>query len=392
MYKMKLYQHFIRFIFVLALSASCVNISAQQLPKDSKLTIDEPLQKLGERLLQNKQGSIVAIEPSTGRILALVSKDKLNDGINRAISETYSPGSTFKVAQALEMLTEGTLSPEVTYPCDEGFTFNDIRIGCHEHHSPLSLVQAIGQSCNSYFCKAFQEMIDNRKAYSTKFKAINRWDAYMKSMGLGSPLGIDLPGEKGGAIPDSAFLQNTHRSWNGTTIMWVGMGQGEVEVTPLQLCNLAALIGNRGYFYTPHIYEKNDVAKDFTKRRLCMASPYAFDIVIEGMRAAIENGTAESINSDEYDICGKTGTAENSGEDHSIFMGFAPMTNPQIAISVYVENGGFGAVLSAPLAALMIEQYLNGSLSEKSEHKATKWEKKKVKITSVEVPLNLDDL
>ncbi|MBM6991920.1 MAG: penicillin-binding protein [Prevotella sp.] len=368
---------------------------AQQLPADGPLTIDPKLQALGERLLQNKQGSIVAIEPATGKILALVSIDKVNDGVNRAISMEYSPGSTFKVAQTLEMLTEGTLVPEKTFPCHKGFYFDGIHIGCHPHKAPLALVQAIGQSCNSYFCKLFQEMIDNRKAYLTKYRAINRWASYMHSMGLGKPLGIDLPGEASGLIPDSAFLQRTHRSWNGTTIMWVGMGQGEVSITPIQLCNLAAMIGNRGYYITPHIHEATadkPLDEKYTVKHQCMASQKAIDIVIQGMRATIVNGTAASINTPEYKICGKTGTAENKGDDHSIFMGFAPMDNPKIAVSVYVENGGFGADLAAPLASLIIEQHLTGKLSEKSENHASKWESKKVKITPVEVPVNFDDL
>lgn len=365
------------------------------MPVAAPLTIDAKLQALGERLLQNKQGSIVAIEPATGRILAMVSINKVHDGVNRAISMAYSPGSTFKVAQALAMLTEGTLTPEKTYPCHKGFSFSGIRIGCHPHKPSLALVQAIGQSCNSYFCKVFQESVDNRKVYSTKFRAINRWADYMRSMGLGQPLGVDIPGETGGLIPDSAFLQKQHRSWNGTTIMWVGMGQGEVTTTPLQLCNLAAMIANRGYYITPHIHEataEQPLPEAYTVKRQSMVSQKALDIVIQGMRACVDGGTAASINTPHYKICGKTGTAENEGDDHSIFMAFAPMEQPKIAVSVYVENGGFGADLAAPLASLMIEQYLTGKLSEKSEQKAARWEMKKVKIKPVELPVNFDDL
>lgn len=385
-------QILIRLTIGLIFSFFFCDVSAQQVIADRPITIDKQLQHLGERLLKNKQGSIVAIEPSTGRVLAMVSNDKLNDGINRAISTAYSPGSTFKVAQALEMLSEGTLEADKTYPCKKGFYFNKIHIGCHPHHAPLALIKAIGESCNSYFCKAFQEMIDNRKAYSSQFQAINRWHDYMQSMGLGQPLGIDIPGEEGGVMPDSAFLKRTHRFWNGTTIMWVGMGQGEVKMTPLQICNLAAVIANRGYYITPHIHEKENTSDLFLHRHISLVSPSAFDIVIEGMRHAVESGTAASINSPNYEICGKTGTAENTGDDHSIFMGFAPRHNSKIAVSVYIENGGFGAELSAPLASLLIEQYINGKLSEYSEEKARKWEEKDVKISSVEVPVSLDDL
>ncbi|MGI6243620.1 MAG: peptidoglycan D,D-transpeptidase FtsI family protein [Prevotella sp.] len=380
--------------FILCLLAS-VAVWAGTLPEDGPLTIDAELQALGERLLQNKQGSIVAIEPMTGRILALVNQDKVNDGVNRAIAMEYSPGSTFKTAQALEMLSEGTLTPDKTYPCSRGFTYNGIRIGCHAHRSPLALVQAIGQSCNSYFCKAFQEMLDNRETYDTQYRAINRWHAYMQSMGLGRTLGVDLPDEAPGVMPDSAYLSEQHGNWNGTTVMWVGMGQGEVKTTPLQLCNLAAVIANRGYYITPHIHAdtlRNTLDQRYEEKHYSLATPEAFDIVIKGMRAAVVSGTAAAINTPDYPICGKTGTAENEGEDHSIFMGFAPMDNPRIAVSVYVENGGFGADLAAPLAALMIEKYIMGQLSDKSEQQAAEWEAKNVKITPVEVEVSFDDL
>ncbi len=390
--RLKMIRHWFRFFCSLILLIPAFQLSAQQLPTDGKLTVHPDLQQLGEALLQNKQGSIVAIEPGTGRILALVSRDKVDDGLNRAISKTYSPGSTFKVAQALEMLSEGTLVPEKTYPCHKGFYFNKIHIGCHPHRAPLALVDAIGQSCNSYFCKAFQEMIDNREAYPTQFRAINRWHQYMLSMGLGKPLGVDLPNENGGLMPDSAYLRNTHHRWNGTTLIWMGMGQGEVKVTPLQLCNLAALVANRGYYIKPHIHEASAVVKVDTTRHYCLAKPWAYDTVIKGMYKAVKNGTAASIHNTHYDICGKTGTAENKGDDHSVFMGFAPMQHPTIAVSVYIENGGFGADMAAPLAALMIEQYINGGLSEKSKHRALKWENKEVGITPVLIPVTLDNL
>lgn len=359
---------------------------------DSAKTIEAGLQKLGEELLQGKQGSIVAIEPKTGRILALVSHDKINDGVNRAISVTYSPGSTFKTAQTLEMVTEGTLTPQTTYRCHKGFYFDGIHIGCHAHRSPLALVQAIAQSCNSYFCKAFQEMIDNRKAYPSQFQAINRWHDYMLSFGLGKPLGIDLPDEASGIIPDAQYLNDHHRRWNGTTIMWMGMGQGEVRTTPIQLCNLAALIANRGWFITPHIYRASEKDSTYLRHHKSMAGQKALGLVISGMRGCVVNGTAASINTRAYAICGKTGTAENEGHDHSAFMGFAPMNNPKIAVAVYVENGGFGADLAAPLAALIIEKHLKGKLSPLSKKKAARWSAKNVKITPVEVPVTFDNL
>lgn len=381
-----------RFAMAIMVMTAFAAFPANAQEKD-RLTYDDGLQKLAQNLLQGKQGSIVALEPATGRVLALVSRDKVRDSVNRAISVTYSPGSTFKVAQALEMVTEGTLSPDTAYPCRKGFYFNKIRIGCHQHPAPLKLVQAIGQSCNSYFCKAFQEMVDNRRAYPSQFVAINRWHQYMRSFGLGTPLGIDLPGEVSGVIPDAAYLNAHHRTWNGTTIMWVGMGQGEATTTPLQLCNLAALIANRGWYITPHVHEVTDSTDStFLKRHHCLASAKAMDLVVKGMRACVTGGTAASINTPDYAICGKTGTAENEGQDHSIFMGFAPQDNPKIAVAVYVENGGFGADLAAPMAALMIEQGVKGRLSEASSKKAARWSAKNVKITPVEVPVNFDDL
>lgn len=392
-------------IYVSALWWVAIPVSSQHLPSEASvvakaqsgdsLTLNHALQQLATRLMRNKQGSIIAIEPSTGRILALVSHDRIDQGINRAVSAVYSPGSTFKVAQALTMHSEGVLPSDKTYPCNKGFYFNHIHIGCHEHRSPLALVQALGQSCNSYFCKAFQEMVDNRKTYPTKYRAVNTWAKYMHSMGLGRPLGADLPHEAGGTIPDSSSLNLHHGNWNGTTIMWVGMGQGEVKTTSLQLCNLAALIANRGYYFIPHIHDPTAYAPldpKFTTPIKSMGTPEAYRLVVKGMRACVTGGTAASINTPAYAICGKTGTAENEGHDHSIFMGFAPMDTPRIAVSVYVENGGFGADLAAPLASLVIEQYLTGHLSAPSEKKASRLENKTVKVTPVEVPISFDDL
>lgn len=380
-------------LVILLFSAFC---SAQQLPTDGKLTIDSATQKLAKRLLKNKQGSIVALNPSTGEIICMVSHNKIYDGINRAISMTYSPGSTFKTAQALTLLSENELSPWTSYKCNKGFWQDNIHIGCHQHDSPLDLVQAIGQSCNSYFCKAFRNFIDDRVKYSTKYSALRRWHRYMTSMGLGKPLGIDMQGELSGEIPDSSFLDRKNNGrWNGTTIMWMGMGQGEVTTTPLQLCNLAALIGNRGWYITPHIHANTTEApldSMYIRRHYCIVREKAFKTVIEGMRAAVINGTCAGINTQTYKICGKTGTAENEGNDHSIFMGFAPMGNPKIAVSVYVENGGFGADLAAPLASLVMEQFITGKLSQRSKRHAYQWENYKVKITPVEIPINLDDL
>lgn len=372
-----------------------LSLSAQQ-PSHSS----ETLQQLAERLLNGKQGSIVAIEPKTGRILALVSRDKIGDGINRAVSTTYSPGSTFKTAQALYFLSSGWLSPEKTYPCRKGFYFNGIHVGCHVHKAPLDLVGAIGQSCNSYFCKAFQEYMDDRSFTMTKWRAINHWARFMHSLGLGIRIAPSLTDEATGVIPDSTYLRNHYRAWNGTTIMWVGMGQGEVKTSPLQLCNLAALIANGGWWITPHFDNgqgNNGQSNDSTAttkpvRHESLATPEALALVQRGMRLCVTQGTAAAINTPAYRICGKTGTAENKGADHSIFMGFAPMVNARVAVSVYVENGGFGADLAAPIASLIIEKALTGHLSAASEAKAKRWAKRNVKITPVEIPVTFDGL
>lgn len=342
----------------------------------------ETLQHLAQRLLKGKQGSIVAIEPQTGRVLAMASTDKAGDGVNRATEKEYSPGSTFKTAQALMMLScgrkgagaeeEGWLDTLKTYPCHEGFTQGGIRIGCHKHPAPCSVIGAIGYSCNSFFCKAFQEMMDDRTATTSKWRAIEEWAQFMHGLGLG--------GSQPGLIPDSAYMASHYRAWNGTTIMWLGMGQGEVSATMLQLCNLAAIIANGGWWM------------DNGEKRLCPATPEALDIVKRGMRLAVTHGTAYAINTPQYEICGKTGTAENEGKDHSAFIGFAPMDNARVAVAVYVENGGMGADIAAPLAALIIEHALNGHLSPASQKKASRWEHREVKITPVEKPVSWDDL
>jgi len=325
-------------------------------------TFNPSLQELGDKLLVGKQGSIVAIEPSTGEVKCMVSSSLTPDSINRAISVAYSPGSTFKTAQALAMITEGVLKESSSYPCSEGFWHEGVHIGCHKHRSPLKLKNAIAESCNSFFCKAFMQMIDNRQFYKSSKQAIDVWHKYMASMGLGSPLGIDMAGEVSGVMPDSHYLDSLHTRWKSQTIMWIGMGQGEVTVTPLQLCNLAASIANEGYYIAPHIHHASpDNPQDakYTKKHYTLAGYMAYNLVIEGMQGVITRGTAKAQASKQYEWCGKTGTAENAeGDDHSIFIGFAPKDNPAIAIAVYVEHAGFGADVAAPIAAKIVEQYL----------------------------------
>ena len=325
-------------------------------------TLLPDLQQLANELLKGRKGSIVAIRPTTGEVICLATNSPEGPNTNLAIATAYAPGSTFKTAQALTFLSEGTLKPETKMACYGAFREENIKVKCHKHSSPLMLRAAIASSCNTYFLKSFENMIGNKAKYGTYSAAIDKWYSYITSMGLGGPLGIDIPGEMGGLVPNSAYLARRYRiGWRPLTIIWTGMGQGDITVTPLQLCNLAATIANRGYFYTPHIHAntaEHPLPKRFTERRLTLVSPNAYPPVIDGMRNAVAWGTARDINTKEYTICGKTGTVENQGKDHSAFIAFAPMNNPKIAIAVFIENAGFGADVAAPIAAQIIKKAL----------------------------------
>ena len=364
--------------------------------KNLKLSIDIQLQMLGERLLEGKIGSVVAIEPETGEILCLVSspsfdprlmvgrqrgknhlklsRDNWKPLLNRAIMGTYPPGSTFKTTQGLTFLEEGIIVPETSYPCFGGFVHAGLRVGCHGHPSPLSLIPAIATSCNGYFCWGLYHMIGARKKYGSVQNAMNTWRDYMVSMGFGYNLGVDLPGEKRGMIPNANFYDRNYRgSWNGLTIISIAIGQGEVTATPLQIANLAATIANRGYFVTPHVVkgiEGEEIEEQYRTKRYTKVSKKNYEVVVQGMRGAVMGGTCRKANLPDIEVCGKTGTAQNRGKDHSAFMGFAPMNKPKIAVAVYVENGGWGATYGVPVGALIMEQYINGKLSPDSEQKA----------------------
>lgn len=369
--------------------------------KNLKLSIDLELQKLGERLMQGKKGSIVAIEPSTGEVLCMVSsptydpkimtgrqrgknmkalgKDPNKPLLNRAIMGQYPPGSTFKTGQGLTFLQEGVIVPSTPYPCSGGFHFGRLTVKCHGHGSPLPLIPAIATSCNGYFCWGLYHMFSNRKKYPSVQTAMTRWKDYMVSMGFGYRLGIDLPGEKRGLIPNAAYYDKAYPyGWNGLTIISISIGQGEVNATPLQIANLCATIANRGYYYVPHIVkeiENGTLDTLYTQKRHTMVEPRHYATVVQGMRQAVLGGTCRKANSPQYEVCGKTGTAQNPhGKDHSVFMGFAPMQQPKIAICVYVENGGWGATYGVPFGALMMEQYINGHLSPSSREKANIYE------------------
>lgn len=358
-----------RTLALLLASVLTVTASGQALPADGPLTLRPLLQQLGERLLQGKTGSIVAINPANGEILCLATNTPQGSDVRQAIGRPQAPGSTFKTAQALTLLSEGIVTTDTKVECNKGFIDGNIRVGCHQHRSPLALKEAIAQSCNSWFLVTFASMINDDFMYGSRDEAINTWRSYMQSMGLGGPMHIDIAGEQGGLLAGADYLNRRYKQgWDGKTIWWAGMGQGDVTVTPLQLCNLAVTIANRGWYYVPHIH-RNTQNQRYLTRRQTKVSPEAYPPVIEGMRLAVEHGTATAIRTT-YPICGKTGTVENPGADHSVFIGFAPMNEPKIAISVYVDHGGFGADVAAPMAALVMEQYLKGKLSPQSEARA----------------------
>ncbi len=372
--------------------------------KDLTLGLDIKLQALGERLMQGKIGAIVAIDPSTGEVLCMVSSPSYDPRmmvgrqrskntvrltrnvwkplLNRSIMGQYPPGSTFKTSQALTYMTEGIITPSTMFPCYHGFYYKGLHVGCHGHASPVNLVEAISTSCNSYFCWGLYHMMSNRYKYRHVQDAMNIWRDYMVSMGFGYKLGIDLPGEKRGLIPNSQFYDKAYDgSWNGLTVISIAIGQGEVNLTPLQIANLCSTIANRGYYYVPHVVRKvqgEPLDTMYTRRHYTKANRRAYDYVVAGMRSSVIKGTCKSANRSDYLVCGKTGTAQNRGQDHSVFMGFAPMNSPKIAIAVYVENGGFGADYGVPIGALMMEQYIKGKLSPSSEKRAEEFQKRHI--------------
>ncbi len=369
------------------------------------LGIDIDLQALAERMLEGKRGAIVAIEPGTGEILCMASsptydprsmvgrergkshKRLTNEAgkplLNRAIMGQYPPGSTFKPTQALLGLQEGIITPAVMFPCYHGFSYKGLHVGCHGHSTPIALVPALATSCNSYFCWNLYRMFSNRTKYTSVQEAMTRWKDYLVSMGYGYRLGIDLPGERRGMIPNADYYDKAYnKRWNGLTVISISIGQGEVTATPLQIANLAATIANRGYYYIPHVVREVQGAQidtTYRRRHYTMVSPSNYNYVVAGMRQAVLNGTCRGANLPDIEVCGKTGTAENRGHDHSAFMGFAPMDHPRIAVAVYVEEGGFGAEFGVPLGALIIEQYLHGKLSPASEEKATKFQTRHIR-------------
>ena len=361
--------------------------------RDLKLSIDMNLQEYGEKLMQGKIGAIVAIEPQTGEILCMVSSPTYDPSLlvgsergknyaslvsnrykplyDRALQGTYPPGSTFKPTQGLIFLEEGTITPSTAYPCYHGYV-NGIRVGCHAHGSPLPLKPAIATSCNAYFCWGLKNFID--KKGSTPTAQLEKWKNYMVEMGYGYKLGVDLPSESRGFIPNPEYYSKSFRgsNWRANSIISISIGQGEVTATPLQIANLAATIGNRGWFITPHVVKEiSDTVIDskyHEKRNPSIKKQY-YEEIAQGMRMAVLGGTCRLANLPGFEVCGKTGTAQNpKGKDHSVFMGFAPMNDPKIAVAVYVENAGFGATYGVPIGSLIIEKYLKGSISPERQY------------------------
>lgn len=372
------------------------------------LGLDADLQALAERLLEGKLGSIVALDPRTGEVLCMASsptydprimvgrdrgksqidlqRDPMKPLLNRAIMGTYPPGSTFKPTQALIGLQEGVINTTVSFPCSHGFNFKGLHLGCHGHASPIALVPAMGTSCNAYFCWNLMRLFSNRRKFHNVQEAMTCWKDHLVAMGYGYRLGIDLPGEKRGMIPNAEFYDKAYKGrWNALTVISISIGQGEVTATPLQIANLAATIANRGWFITPHVahsVQGEKLAPEYRQRRHTLVDARHYPPIVEGMRRAVTNGTCTAANIPGIEVCGKTGTAQNRGQDHSAFMGFAPMNSPRIAVAVYVENGGFGAKFGVPLGSLIIEQYLNGKLSEASKARAAHYQSLRISYGS----------
>ncbi len=359
--------------------------------QDLYISLDAELQAYGEMLMQNKIGSIVAIEPSSGEILALVTSpsydpnllsgreramnynlllnDKYKPLMNRALQAQYPPGSTFKIVNALVGQQMGVLKNDTKYGCAGGFHLGGLTVRCHGHPSPLNLPQSIQHSCNAYYCWAFRDMID-RNHYPSTRAGFNVWRNHAMSLGLGTRFESDLPYGYTGNIPTAEHYDRLHGKdrWKALSIISLAIGQGEILLTPVQLANLAAIVANRGFYITPHIVKaigaSDSLIKPMMRRHQTSISKRYFEPVTKGMRDVVLAGTARNAAIPDIAVCGKTGTAQNPhGPNHSIFIAFAPMDDPKIAIAVVVENSGYGSTWASPIASLMIEKYLKREIS-----------------------------
>lgn len=365
--------------------------------RNLKLSLDIELQQYAESLMVNKIGAVVAIEPSTGEILAMVSsptydpttligrqrganyarlnQDPYHPLFDRALMGAYPPGSTFKPTQGLILLQEGIIDLNTAYPCYRGFISGGLRVGCHGHGSPLALKPALQTSCNAFFCWGLKNMLDNRRSkYGSVANAFETWKLHLVSMGYGYRLGVDLPSEGRGFIPNAKFYNKIYgeNHWSANTIISIAIGQGEILATPLQIANLCATVANRGWFITPHVVKEiQDTVIDaqYLEKHYPTIDRRHYDAVAEGMRMAVTGGTCRLANLPDIEVCGKTGTAQNPhGKDHSAFIGFAPYNDPKIAVCVYVENAGFGATYGVPIGSLVIEKYLTGKISPQRKY------------------------
>ena len=361
------------------------------------LSLDIKLQEYAEALMVNKIGAVVAIEPKTGEILCMVSsptydptklvgrerganyrklvKDKYKPLFDRALMAAYPPGSTFKPSQGLILRQEGIVTLESAYPCYRGYISGGLKVGCHGHESPITLKPALRTSCNAYFCWGLKAMLDSKRAkYGSVAEAFEVWKNHLVSLGYGYKLGIDLPSESRGFIPNAKFYNKIYGEdrWSANTIISIAIGQGEILATPLQIANLCATIANRGWFIAPHVVKSIQdtvMPSDLLQKRIPTIDSKYFDEVAEGMRMAVTGGTCRGAALKDIEVCGKTGTAQNPhGKDHSAFIGFAPYNDPKIAICVYVENAGFGATYGVPIGSLVMEKYLTDTISPERKH------------------------
>ena len=363
-------------------------------------TLDADLQAYGEQLMQNKEGSIVAIEPSTGEILALVTSptydpnllvgrskskhvrtmqenDSLRQLFNRALHSPYRPGSIFKLVQGLIALEEGVIVPETRIRCNRGL------IGCHGAHSNDDLFNAIKHSCNPYFRDVYRRLIQpgvKRSIFEDSELGLKNWRRHVMSFGLGVKYDTDLPGMKSGMVPSDSLYDKWYgdRRWAFSTIYSNSIGEGELIVHPIQMANLAAVLANRGYYYTPHLIKGvgtiGNKPEKYTKKNYTTVDAKHYDVVIDAMQAVVDEvgGTARRARIDSVTVCGKTGTIDKSKldlPDHSVFIAFAPRENPKIAIAVYVQYSGYGGTWAAPISSLMMEKYIKGSIKDPEKEK-----------------------
>ncbi len=377
---------------IYANNTSTDEVEREAIPgKDLVCTIDARLQAFAEELMKGKVGSVVAIEPSTGEILVMASSPTfdpnelvigrergnnymrlLNDPrrplFNRAVTSPQPPGSTFKLLNGLIGLQEGVLKPHYRYSCNKGYRSGSVKMGCHEHRSPLDLDFAIATSCNAYFCNVYRNILENKKYKSPK-EGYEAWRNYVEQFGFGIKLGADVSSERKGTLKHREYYDKLYRrSWNALTVLSVSIGQGEIQATSLQLANFAAIIANRGYYYTPHLVKKiageDEIDIKYRTPHYTSVDKKHFETIIKGMwRGVNVDGTCQLAKLEGLDVCGKTGTAQNPlGDDHSTFISFAPRKKPKIAIAVYVEHGVWGSTAAVPIASLIEEMYLTDTI------------------------------